>query len=137
MGFLEKFRRFMIGRYGFDTLSGFLLVLSVLLWLVNVFVWNHIASLVLLAIEMGLVALVVFRALSRNINMRALENRRFKKVYDPASKWVRLQIKKFRERKDYKYLKCPSCKAQLRVRNQKGDHGVRCPKCGNNFRVKI
>ena len=128
MGFLEKFRQFMIGRYGFDTLSGFLLVLSVLLWLVNVF---------LLAIEMGLVALVVFRALSRNINMRALENRRFKKVYDPASKWVRLQIKKFRERKDYKYLKCPSCKAQLRVRNQKGDHGVRCPKCGNNFRVKI
>lgn len=79
MGFLEKFRRFMIGRYGFDTLSGFLLVLSVLLWLVNVFVWNHIASMVLLAIEMGLVALVVFRALSRNINMRALENRRFKR----------------------------------------------------------
>ena len=38
MGFLEKFRQFMIGRYGFDTLSGFLLVLSVQAYLLTDFI---------------------------------------------------------------------------------------------------
>ena len=51
--------------------------------------------------------------------------------------WATESIRKFKERKEYKYLKCPFCKAQLRVRNQKGDHGVRCPKCRKEFRVKI
>jgi VanZ family protein len=46
-------------------------------------------------------------------------------------------IKKFKERKEFKYLKCPYCKAQLRVKNQKGSHGVRCPKCRSEFKVKI
>ena len=32
---------------------------------------------------------------------------------------------------------CPACKAQLRVKNQKGEHGVRCPKCRYEFKVKI
>lgn len=127
----------MIGRYGMDGLNLFMLGLALAIWTVNIFVWNRWASLILWLAEAGLMVLVILRALSRNINMRSLENRRFKKVFDPVKNWVQLQIKKFRERKDFKYLKCPYCKAQLRVKNQKGSHGVRCPKCGKEFRVKI
>ena len=137
MTFFQKIARFMQGRYGFDAFNGFLLVLAALLWIANFFVWALIPSLILWGVETALVGWSVFRSLSRNINMRALENRRFKKVYDPVKAWVQLQIKKFKERKDFKYIKCPACKAQLRVKNQKGNHGVRCPKCRNEFRVKI
>ena len=45
--------------------------------------------------------------------------------------------RQFRERDTYRYLKCPSCKAQLRVRAIKGKHNVRCPKCGSEFEKKI
>lgn len=136
---------FMQGRYGMDTLNGFLIGVEIVLWFanmfVNLFMRLSVSKLIVVAvfwlIEAGIIALVVFRALSRNINMRSKENRTFRKVFDPVKDWVKFQIKKFRERKDYKYLKCPMCKAQLRVKNQKGEHGVRCPKCGNTFKTKI
>ncbi len=137
MRFFEKISVFMQGRYGMDSLNVFLLVIQLLLWISHIFVWNYIARLVIMCIEMVLLGIVIFRALSRNINMRSLENRRFRKIWDPVKNWVMFQVKKFRERKEYKYLKCPHCKAQLRVRNQKGEHGVRCPKCRGEFKVKI
>lgn len=127
----------MQGRYGFDALNIFLLCIDLVLWFVHLFVWNPIARWIIFAVELGILVLVFLRAFSRNINMRSLENRRFKKVYDPVKNWIVFQIKKFRERKEYKYLKCPYCKAQLRVKNQKGNHGVRCPKCKSEFKVKI
>ena len=137
MSFIQKIAQFMQGRYGFDPLNGFLLALSFAVHIANFFVRGLVPSLILLGVQLALLGLAVFRTLSRNINMRALENRRFRSVYDPVKKWIRFQVKKFKERKDYKYLKCPFCKAQLRVRNQKGEHGVRCPKCRGDFRVKI
>lgn len=137
MGIFQRIRRFMEGRYGIDALNIFLAALMLLVWLVNVFVWNRPASWILFGIELALMTLVILRMLSRNFNRRSLENRRFRAVYDPVKNWIALQFKKFRGRKEYKYLKCPHCKAQLRVKNQKGEHGVRCPKCRNEFQVKI
>ena len=134
---MNRFMRFMQGRYGFDTLNGFLFVLSLLVHIANIFVWGRIPSIILYAVSTVLMGLAVFRSLSRNINMRSRENRIFRKAYDPVKKWVLFQIRKFKERKDFKYIKCPACKAQLRVKNQKGQHGVRCPKCRYEFKVKI
>ena len=137
MSFIQRFMNFMQGRYGFDTLNGFLIILSVALSIANIFVWGLLPSLIIYGIELALMGIVVFRSLSRNIVMRSRENRVFRKAYDPVKNWIAFRIKKFKERKEFKYLKCPFCKAQLRVRNQKGEHGVRCPKCRGNFRVKI
>ena len=134
---MNKFMRFMQGRYGFDTLNGFLFVLALLVHIANIFVWGYIPSIVLYAVSTALMGWAIFRSLSRNINMRSRENRIFRKAYDPVKKWVLFQIRKFKERKDFKYIKCPACKAQLRVKNQKGQHGVRCPKCRYEFKVKI
>lgn len=134
---MNKFMRFMQGRYGFDTLNGFLFILALLVHIANIFVWGYIPSIVLYAVSTALMGWAIFRSLSRNINMRSRENRIFRKAYDPVKKWVLFQIRKFKERKDFKYIKCPACKAQLRVKNQKGQHGVRCPKCRYEFKVKI
>ncbi|MBQ6387866.1 MAG: hypothetical protein IJH96_04510 [Ruminococcus sp.] len=135
--FLEKMTIFMQGRYGMDTLNGFLLILSMIIWTFNIFVFNRLAHYIIMVVQMLLIGWVVFRALSRNITMRSAENRAFRKAYDPAKKWVQLTYQRIRERKNYRYLKCPVCKAQLRVRNVKGKHNVRCPRCKSEFEKKI
>lgn len=135
--FFEKFMMLMQGRYGMDSLNGFILVLSFVIWTVNIFVFNRLAHYIIMVVQLLLVALFIFRMLSRNVTMRSAENRRFQKVYEPVKNWVQLTYKRIRDRKDYRYLKCPVCKAQLRVKNIKGRHNVRCPKCRSEFEKKI
>lgn len=135
--FFEKFMMFMQGRYGMDSLNGFILVLSFVIWTVNIFVFNRLAHYIIMVVQLLLVALFIFRMLSRNVTMRSAENRKFQKVYEPVKNWVQLTYKRIRDRKDYRYLKCPVCKAQLRVKNIKGRHNVRCPKCRSEFEKKI
>lgn len=127
----------MQGRYGMDTCNKVLLGVSFVIYIINLFVFNRVAHTVILLINLLLIALVIFRALSRNINKRSAENRRFVKVYDPIKNWVKFTIRRFKERDQYRYRKCPSCKATLRVKNQKGAHTVRCPKCRYEFKTKI
>lgn len=135
--FFERFMMFMQGRYGMDSLNGFILVLSFVIWTVNIFVFNRLVHYIIMVVQLLLVALFIFRMLSRNVTMRSAENRRFQKVYEPVKNWVQLTYKRIRDRKDYRYLKCPVCKAQLRVKNIKGRHNVRCPKCRSEFEKKI
>lgn len=135
--FFERFMIFMQGRYGMDTLNGFLIALSFVIWFVNIFIFNLLVHSIVFLFQLAIIGWVVFRAFSQNITMRSKENRTFVKVYDPVKNWVKLTWKRFKDRKDYRYLKCPICKAQLRVRNKKGSHHVRCPKCGSEFETKI
>lgn len=136
-GFFQKILTFMQGRYGMDTLNGFLIGLSVVIWIANIFVFNRIAHLIIMLIQFAILGWLVFRALSTNITKRSAENRAFRKVFDPVKNWVQLTFRKIRDRKDYRYIKCPLCKAQLRVKNVKGKHHVRCPKCHSEFEKKI
>ena len=135
--FFEKIMIFMQGRYGMDSLNGFIMGLSFVIWVVNIFVFNRLVHYIIMVVQLLLVALFIFRMLSRNVTMRSAENRRFQKVYEPVKNWVQLTYKRIRDRKDYRYLKCPVCKAQLRVKNIKGRHNVRCPKCRSEFEKKI
>ena len=135
--FFQKIAAFMQGRYGMDSLNVFLLALDFILWFVNHFIFFRTAHLIIMLIEFGLFGWFIFRVLSRNITMRSKENRSFCKIYEPAKKRVQLLWRQFRERDTYRYLKCPSCKAQLRVRAIKGKHNVRCPKCGSEFEKNI
>lgn len=128
---------FMNGRYGFDTLNKFLLIFAAVLSVASIFVFYIPARLIMTLIELALLGWFVFRFLSRNIPGRSRENRNFEKVFNPIKNWFSLTFKKIRDRKDYRYIKCPSCKATLRVKNQKGTHTVRCPKCSNEFKKKI
>ncbi len=133
----EKFMFFMQGRYGADTFNNFLIGLLILVWFINIFVFNRYAHTILAFFQFLIFLCVLFRMFSRNITKRSAENRAFLKLYNPAKEWVKLTIRKFKDRKEYKYIKCPVCKAQLRVKNKKGNHTVRCPRCGSEFDKKI
>lgn len=136
-GFMQKIAIFMQGRYGNDRFNNFLYIVFIALWVVNIFVWNRAASLVIDLLMLVVIAYTLFRALSRNINKRSMENRTFSQIFDSVKNWFALLQKKFRDRKEFRYLKCPICKAQLRVKNKKGNHVVRCPHCGSEFEKKI
>lgn len=83
------------------------------------FVWNRVARYIIDGIMLLIIVLICFRMFSRNIVARSAENRKFLPIYNAVTGWFRLTFKKIRDRKDYRYIKCPVCKAQLRVRNKK------------------
>ena len=136
-GFMQRIAIFMQGRYGNDKFNSFLYIVFLVLWFINIFVWNRTASLVIDLLMLAVLVYTLFRALSRNINKRSLENRTFTQIFDSVKSWFTLTQKKFRDRKDFRYIKCPVCKAQLRVKNKKGNRVVRCPRCGSEFDKKI
>ena len=121
---MQKFAVFMQGRYGTDKLNNCLFVLFLVLWFVNIFVFAPIPTLIIDAFEIAIIVITVFRSLSRNISKRSAENRAFMPVYNAVAGWFKLTYKKIRDRKEYRYLKCPICKAQLRVRNVKGKRKI-------------
>lgn len=136
-GLMQRLAIFMKGRYGNDKFNYFLYILFWILWVINIFVWNITASIVLDLLMFAVIIYALFRALSRNINKRCIENRAFTKIFDRVKNWFTLTKRKFKERKEYRYIKCPSCRAQLRVKNKKGKHIVKCPRCNNEFSKRI
>lgn len=128
---------FMQGRYGSDELNITLIVVSVIVSIASRFVFNLPARLIMSLVSAGLLALALFRMFSRNIYKRSAENRKFKPAFAAVTGWFKLTYKKFRDGRTHRYYKCPNCKAQLRVKNVKGKHTIRCPKCGNKFEKTI
>lgn len=133
MRFRERLIRFMAGRYGGDRLNNFLLAVIMIIIVINVFVRSIIISIV----YMLLWGWIIFRMMSRNIYKRQDENAKFLKLWNPVKGYFKLMKNKWRDRKTHVYKKCPKCKAVLRLPKQKGNHTVKCPKCGNRFDVII
>lgn len=131
--FIAKFYGFMQGRYGNDQLNNALLVLWILLFIVNLFVRSWILSF----LELVPLGLCLYRSMSRNITKRLYENRKFLPLWQKTSAFFKLQYRKIKEIKTTRYIKCPYCKAQLRVPRRKGSHTVRCPKCREEFKKHI
>ena len=131
--FRERVFRFMMGRYGVDTLYYFLLGICVVLIVVNLFIRSYIIS----SIESLVFFYSVFRVLSRNVYKRQRENEKFLKVFGKFKKFINLQKCKKRDKKTHIYKKCPACKNNLRLPREKGKHTVVCPCCKNRFDVKI
>ncbi len=128
MGFLQ---RFMYGRYGGDPLNLFLLLVSVVLYVLDLFLRLPLLS----ALYFVLIALSLFRSLSRNYAKRRAENAKFMVVAGPAIRWVKLR-RTIRRDKDHRYFKCPNCGQQLRVPRGKGKITVNCRNCGVSFEEK-
>lgn len=48
-----------------------------------------------------------------------------------------IHVKKIKDDKEHVIAICPNCKKKIRLPNKKGNHGVCCPICKTDFRVKI
>lgn len=117
-------------RLNIDEYGIFLIWVGIILNIISYFTkWTFLNIL-------GLVVVIqaIFRALSRNKDQRALENKMFKeKILNPVKK----SFKNFKNEtvgdKDHKYVSCPHCGQKLRIPKKKGKVRVRCPKCGSKF----
>lgn len=133
----EKLAKFMSGRYGPDALFRAQFGAALVLELVSLFLRRSSGVYHLLNnIALVLMLWAVWRALSRNVQKRYLENLRFLELFGRARRQSRMNKEKFSQRKDYKFFVCPNCKTNLRVPKGKGDIYITCAKCGNRFRGK-
>lgn len=131
--FLRKAAEFMQGRYGNDKLNIVILLVALALYVLNFFIRN----IILMVVIMLLLALVFFRAFSKSITKRMYENRRFTAIYTAAGDFFKRQYMKVRDFKTHRYVRCPYCKAQLRLKKRTGVQHIHCPKCNEDFKKNI
>ncbi|MDE6953706.1 MAG: zinc-ribbon domain-containing protein [Erysipelotrichales bacterium] len=125
---MDKIARFMMGRYGNDTLNNHLLILVIILIVSNIFLQNPFIQV----FEIMLWGYVIFRMLSRQVYKRNAENEAYLNLFKPINRKMNL-IKKNAQDKDNKYFRCPSCKQMVRVPKGKGKVEITCPKCRTRF----
>ena len=124
----EKLRQIFTGRQGMDELSKLLFWTAIVLLALAVFLGGALGSLLSTFALFSLI-LAFARAFSRNLPMREAENmlllRWAQKKKHAWSAWK----DRFRDRKEYKYFKCPACGKWLRVPRHKGKIHINC-RCG-------
>ena len=126
------FQRFMSGRYGFDQLGGFLCIVSFILVIIGAWV-----SPVLYWLGLVLLIYCYFRVLSRNRSKRYSENLKHLSVQNKVVDCANRYILRFKQRKQYRYFRCPQCGQQLRVPRGRGKISITCPKCHNQFIKRV
>ena len=130
--FMYKIAYFLQGRYGIDELYKFLFIVFWIIAILSIVIRNPIIYL----LEILICFYMMFRALSRNIYKRQSENAKYIKIRDKVKGKLKLQKRKWNERKTHIYRKCPNCKAKIRLPKKKGKHVCTCPSCKKDFDVK-
>ena len=122
-------RNFMVGRYGPDHLNTAMIALSLVLYLV----FGILKLAALMYISYAILALSVYRMLSRNITRRRAENDKFIRYWWPVRIKAGRALANIKHRNTHKFYKCPGCGNTLRVPKGKGKLQITCPKCGERF----
>lgn len=125
----ERFQRFMMGRYGMDAFSKFLMVMWLILWGVNIFVNSGTLSL----LSLGLLFYMYYRMFSRNIQKRYQENIKYLNIKNRIVSKFRSKKSMMNQRKTHHIYKCPTCKQKIRIPKGKGRICITCPKCKTEF----
>lgn len=130
MGFMNKLRQFMYGRYGMDQLGVLLIILGCIVTFITSFIRR---APVVRILDFIPYILFILRALSRNIEARRRENERFLKIWTPLKTNF---DNKQRQAQDYnhKYYRCPGCSHVLRVPKGRGKIEITCPYCNRKFK---
>lgn len=128
----QSLRSFMNGRHGADALSG------PMIWLgLGLYVLGTVTGLgLIMLLGFACYVAVIFRMFSRNEDKRASENRRYLAWRERTSTKARQARNRFKNRKQYKYFKCPSCHAWLRLPRKAGVVTVTCNRCHGSFTQK-
>ena len=136
MSFFQRIRqslaRFMTGRHGADNLGMFTLLAGLACSLLGSFTRVGILSL----IGFALYIITLFRMFSRNHEKRTAENRKYIELTSGWKTKIRQFTRRMKNRRDYKYFKCPNCKVLLRSKRGSGEKDIVCVRCGHEFKQK-
>ena len=123
---------FMQGRHGVDQLGMFTLLAGLGLSLAGSFSGLGLLSLT----GTALYIVTVFRMLSRNSTRRIQENQKYLSLTSGIKTSCTQFIRRQKNRKEYKFFKCPQCHVLLRLKRGTGEKEITCPKCGHQFNQK-
>ena len=129
--FLQKLQYWMMGRNGTDQLSIALLIAGFVISLFSNFFWP------LIFLSYAIYIWMLFRMFSRNLPARQRENQVFLRIWRPITQWFSFQRTRFRDRKLYRYFKCPHCGLRLRAPKGRGKIQVTCQKCHTEFIKRV
>jgi len=143
----EKISNFMYGRNGVDKLSIFMFVLYLLFNGIKMFFrFRPVPYFILWGIALVILALVVFRVLSKNVFKRQDEEQKFERMfygftssgfYKNCKKKFNRATTRISQIKTHRFRTCPNCNEHLRMSKKKGKRSITCPKCGHQFKVFI
>ena len=122
----ERFRQFMIGRYGTDELNNFITVITFIVIIISLFIDSKFSIFATL-----LLILVYFRMFSKNFVQRRAENAAYLKIKYKLTGGFSKQARE--QRKNFHIYKCPQCKQKIRIPRGKGKIMITCPKCKHEF----
>ena len=127
----EKFRRFMTGRYGVDQLSRAYLMIVLVLLVIALFFRRAVPVLDLVALL--LLGYTYYRIFSRDISKMYAQNQKYLNFrYKLTVRWNNVK-KRFAQRKEYRFFRCPKCRQRVRVPRGRGQICITCPKCRDEF----
>ena len=129
----QKIYQFMYGRNGFDQFSRALTWAAVILLLLDAILGN---TGFLYGIGLVVIIYAYYRVFSRKLEKRRAENAKYMQWQTKATAGFANWRERMRQRKDYCFFRCPSCRSMLRVPRGKGKIRVTCRKCGNAFERK-
>lgn len=124
----EKLIRFMIGRYGMDQFSRFLMWATLVIMVIGIFT-HPIVYYVGFA---GMIYMY-FRIFSKNWTKRSAENQWYLRKSYAVRTWFDKKKKLWKLKKTHKIFKCPTCKQKIKVPKGKGKIEIRCTKCDTKF----
>lgn len=132
-----KFRNFigrmMAGRLGTDRLNRFLSLFTVVMLLVSMLLSRRGIGSLAWALGIVSLALMLLRSFSRNLEKRYRENQAYERISGKLTGTIRGYRSRFRQRKEYRFFRCPSCRTWLRVPRGKGKVNITCRHCGQRF----
>lgn len=125
----EKLQHFMMGRYGIDSFSKFLLGVTVFFCAIDLF----FHSVVLNSWTLLLLIYTYYRVFSKNHNKRYQENMRFLQIKNKLLARFQREKSHMQQRKTHHIYTCPTCKQKIRIPKGKGRICITCPKCKTEF----
>lgn len=125
----EKLRNFMVGRYGIDSFSKFLMGVALALCVLDIFFNNIFINSWFIII----IIYVYYRMFSRNYNKRYQENMKFLQIKNKIAAKFRSEKSIMKQRKTHHIYKCPTCNQKIRIPKGKGRICITCPKCKTEF----
>lgn len=145
MKLTDRFRQFMIGRYGSDELNITLLILYVVFGLLSTFT----QLIIFLVLSYACCILVFYRMFSKNVNRRWKENQKFLQIFGPLVNKIKALLgrgqggnssygnyqapPKKQKDKNHKIFQCGKCGQKIRVPKGKGKIAITCPNCKQEF----
>lgn len=127
----DKLQKFMYGRNGTDRLSRFTSIMAVIFLLLSMIIRGMREVFFVLAL--AALIFTYYRTFSKNLAARRKENNDFINFGFRVKEKFRLRRDMWSQRKEFRFFKCPSCGAMLRVPRGKGRIRIVCKKCGTAF----